>query len=38
MEGGLITGTAPTDFRFDKEVAIHTGALKIEPETADAPR
>ena len=34
----LVTGTAPTDFSFNKEVAIHVGALKIEPETADAPR
>jgi NADH dehydrogenase len=33
----LVTGTAPTDFSF-KEVAIHVGALKIEPETTDAPR
>ncbi len=36
--GRLITGTAPTDFSFDKEVAIHAGALKMEPETAAAPR
>jgi NADH dehydrogenase len=34
----LITGTAPTDFGFNKEVAIHAGVLKMEPETADAPR
>ena len=34
----LITGTAPTDFSFKKEVAIHGGALKVEPETAAAPR
>ena len=34
----LITGTAPTDFSFSKEVAIHGGALKIEPRTAAAPR
>ena len=36
--GRLITGTAPADFSFDKEVAIHAGALKMEPETADASR
>jgi NADH:ubiquinone reductase (H+-translocating) len=34
----LVTGTAPTDFSFKKEVAVHVGALKIEPETAAAPR
>ena len=34
----LITGTASTDSSFEKEVAIHAGALKIEPETAAAPR
>ena len=34
----LVTGTAPTDFSLSKEVAIHGGALKIEPRTADAPR
>jgi len=34
----LITGTAPTDFSFNKEVAIHGGALEIEPETVVAPR
>jgi NADH dehydrogenase len=36
--GRLITGTASTDFSFEKEVAIHAGALKIEPETTAAPR
>jgi NADH dehydrogenase len=34
----LITGTAPTDFSFTEEVAIHAVALKMGPETADAPR
>ena len=34
----LVTGAAPTDFSFNKEVAIHAGALKMEPETSDAPR
>lgn len=29
----VITGTAPTDFSFKKEVAIHVAALKSEPET-----
>jgi NADH dehydrogenase len=29
----LITGTAPTDFKFNKEVRNHDVALKIEPET-----
>ena len=27
-----VTGTAPADFSFNKEVAIHAGALKMEPE------
>ncbi len=36
--GRLVTGTAPTDSSSNKEVAIHGGALKIEPETAAAPR
>jgi len=35
--GRLITGTAPTDFSFNKEVAVHGGALNSEPETAAAP-
>ena len=30
----LITGTAPTYSSFYKEVAIHAGVLKMEPETA----
>jgi NADH dehydrogenase len=34
----LITGTAPTDFNVNKEVALYGGALKIEPETPAAPR
>jgi NADH dehydrogenase len=34
----LVTGTAPTDFSFNKEVAVHGGALEIEPETVVAPR
>jgi NADH:ubiquinone reductase (H+-translocating) len=34
----LITGTAPTDFSFTEEVAIHAVGLKMGPETADAPR
>jgi NADH dehydrogenase len=34
----LITGTAPTDFSVNKEVAVYGGALKIEPETVAAPR
>ena len=29
----LITGTAPTDFKFNKEIRNYDGALKIEPET-----
>jgi NADH:ubiquinone reductase (H+-translocating) len=29
----LITGTAPTDFKFNKEVRNYDVALKIEPET-----
>ena len=34
----LITGTASTDFSFNKEVALHADSLKIKPETAAAPR
>jgi NADH dehydrogenase len=34
----LITGTAPTDFNFNKEVGNYGGALKIEPGTVAAPR
>jgi NADH:ubiquinone reductase (H+-translocating) len=36
--GRLITGTASTDFSSNKEVALHGGALKMEPETTAAPR
>jgi NADH dehydrogenase len=34
----LITGTAPTDFKFNKEVRNYEVALKIEPETIVGPR
>lgn len=34
----LLIGTAPTDFSFNKEVAIHSRALKVVPETAATPR
>jgi NADH dehydrogenase len=34
----LITGAAPIDFSFNKEVAVHGGALEIEPKTVVAPR
>jgi NADH dehydrogenase len=34
----LITGTAPTDFNVNKEVAVYRGALKIAPEPLAAPR
>jgi NADH:quinone reductase (non-electrogenic) len=33
----LITGTAPTDFNVNKEVAVYSGVLKIEPQTLVAP-
>jgi NADH:ubiquinone reductase (H+-translocating) len=33
----LITGTAPTDLNANKEVAVYSGALKIEPQTLVAP-
>src|SRR6266496_2322263 len=29
----LITGTSPTDFNVNKEVAVYSGALKIEPQS-----
>jgi NADH dehydrogenase len=34
----LITGTAPTDFNFSKEVAVDHGRAAIEPETVAVPR
>jgi NADH dehydrogenase len=34
----LITGTAPTDFKFNKEVRNYDVALKIQPETIGGPR
>jgi NADH dehydrogenase len=33
----LITGTAPTDFNVNKEVAVYSGVLKIELQTLVAP-
>jgi NADH:ubiquinone reductase (H+-translocating) len=33
----LITGTAPTDFNFNQEVAIPRGVLEIQPETVAGP-
>ena len=34
----LITGTAPTDFKFNKDVRNYDVTLKIEPETIVGPR
>jgi len=34
----LITGTAATDFSFNKEVAKYSKAPEIEAETVGAPR
>jgi NADH:ubiquinone reductase (H+-translocating) len=34
----LITGTAPTDFNLNEEVALHGGALEIQPEIVAEPR
>jgi hypothetical protein len=33
----LVTGTAPTDFKFNKHVRNHDVELKIEPETYVGP-
>jgi hypothetical protein len=33
----LVTGTAPTDFKLNKQVRNYDGALKIEPETILGP-
>jgi NADH dehydrogenase len=36
--GRLITGTAPTDFKFNKDVRNHDVTMKIGPETLVGPR
>ena len=33
----LVTGTAPTDFKFNKQVHNYDGALNIKPETIHGP-